>query len=157
MAVRARLTLEPGGAVCLTSGYDRQFVDDLKRAIPWDGRSWDAARKVWIIHALYAPDLVDFLQQAGAQVQDDRDTGTGDVVAVPAMPADLRKAFDTLTLAYTAPLGLANVAFKFYARFSDHDDAGGSIDFRQMNDAIQTIRKYLDPKKLEIEEGELPF
>ena len=150
--IRVRLTLEADGATCLESPYDRSFVDGLKAAIDYGGRSWDPSRKKWLISALYAEELCEFLQQVGAQVQDDR-WPVGVLMPPPAMPEDLRQAFETLHLAYTAPLGVAEAVYRFWAK-QTHTDVGGTVEhFHLVNDAIQVIRKHLDPKS----DDDIPF
>lgn len=88
---------------------------------------------------------------------DDRSRETPDmVVPVPAMPEDLRQAFDTLTLAYTAPLELAEVAFRFYSKYYHPDKGGDEALFRQCNDAMAVIKSYLKPPH-EDDLSDLPF
>lgn len=157
MGIAVRLTTEHNGDICLQSPYDRQFVEDLKFSIPYDARSWDPTRRRWIILALYTDDLLSFLTDAGATVQDDRESVTArTMTATPAMPRNLRHAFDVLHLAYTAPLGGAEAMFKFLARHSTHDDVGGPINFHAINDAISTIRSYLNPKSDDADDS-IPF
>ena len=152
--MRVRLTTEPDGNVCLESPYDRAFVDGLKAAIEYDGRSWVPERKRWVIRALYIDTLLAYLQQSTTSIQDDREHGN--LLPVPPVPEDLRAAFDTLYLTYTAPLGIAEVAYKFLARHSDHADVGGTLSFHALNDAIATIRRYLDPQE-EDNNDAIPF
>lgn len=152
--LRVRLSREPDDRIALQSPYDRAFVDGLKQAIPYAGRVWESERKLWVIWLLYETDLLTYLRNVGAQVQDDR-TGAHTPVAVPAMPEDLRQAFDTLHLAYTAPLGAAEAVYRFWSKHT-HPDLGGDVTlFHAVNDAIQTIRHYLDPQ--EVSGDELPF
>lgn len=153
--MRVRLTLEPDGATCLESPYDRAFVDGLKQAIDYGGRQWDSQRKRWLISALYADVLLAYLQQAGCQVQDDRSPSGGSLVPVPPMPEDLRRAFDTLHVAYTAPLCVAEGAYKALAKYYHPDKGGAGDGFTSINDAIQTIRDYLDPQ--EGNDDDIPF
>ena len=63
------------------------------------------------------------------------------------MPEDLAQAFATLHLAPTAPLGAADAVFKFWARHCHPDVGGDPAQFRAANDAIQIIRRYLDPQE----------
>jgi hypothetical protein len=157
--IRVRLTLEPDGATCLESPYDPVLVDGLKRAVEYSGRQWDASRKRWIISALYADDLVRFLTDFGAQIQDDRAPAPTAVMAPPPMPPDLKEAFDALFLAYTAPLCVAEASHKALVKYH-HPDHGGAVeDFHVISDAIAVIRHYLDPKPEEQEDddAELPF
>lgn len=143
--MRARLTSEPDDRICLESGYDPTFVDRLKAAIPYGGREWSPDRKRWLISALYAAELLDFLKSWGAQVQDDRATADTPV-AVPPMPDDLRAAYDALHLAYTAPLCVAEASYRALVKYYHPDIGGNADDFCRVGDAIATIRSYLDPK-----------
>lgn len=159
--IRVRLTLEPDGAVCLESPYDRTFVDGLKLAIDYGGRQWDPQRKKWLVSALYVDVLEDFLQRVGAQVQDDRGAppaGSGAVVPPPPMPTDLREAFNALFLAYAAPLCVAEASYKALAKYF-HPDVGGHVDdFHGVNDAIAIVRKYLNPKPEPMhDDTDIPF
>jgi hypothetical protein len=154
--IRCRLTTEPDGATLMESPYHQTFVEQFKGWIPWEGRKWDSARKRWIITALYTPDLLALLTHVQAQVQDDRmrDDG-GTMLHVPPMPADLKAAFEALHLAYTAPLEMAEVVWRWWAK-RVHPDVGGSEETcRQINHAIQVIRQYLDPK--DPEDSDIPF
>ena len=71
------------------------------------------------------------------------------------MPEDLAQAFATLHLAPTAPLGAADAVFKFWAHHCHPDVGGDPALFRAANDAIQTIRRYLDPQ--EDPDADIPF
>jgi hypothetical protein len=154
--IRVRLTLEDDGAVCLESPFDRSFVDGLKAAIDYGGRQWHPERKRWIVSALYVDALLGYLTQVGAQVQDDRPQG-GPAVAVPPMPPELRQAFDTLFLAYNAPLLVAEATYKVLSKVY-HPDVGGQAEhFYAINDAIETIRYYVKPKPTEDDDSEIPF
>ena len=153
-ALRVRLSSEPEDRIAIQSPYDRAFVDGLKAAIPYAARAWESDRKIWVIWPLYEQDLLDYLRSVGAQVQDDRETARAPT-QVPPMPDDLAQAFATLHLAPTAPLGGAEAMFKFWARHC-HPDVGGDPHlFRAANDAIQTIRRYLNPQ--ETPEDAIPF
>jgi len=141
--MRCRLTTEPDGSICLDSGYDQVFVQQLKLAIPFGGRQWVPDRKRWILSALYAPELLTFLASWGAQVQDDRDLHrTG--ALLPPMPEELQVAFDDLFLAYTAPLCVAEASYKALAKYWHPDRGGNTEDFHRVNNAIGVIRRYLD-------------
>jgi hypothetical protein len=155
-ALRVRLSTEPEDRIALQSPYDRAFVDGLKTAIPYAARAWDAERKVWLVWPLYQQELLDYLRAVGAQIQDDRHKAdTPAHTAVPAMPEDLAQAFATLHLAPTAPLGAADAVFKFWSRHCHPDVGGDPALFRAANDAIQIIRRYLDPQ--EPDDDDLPF
>src|SRR5215471_5249228 len=141
--MRCRLTSEPDGSICLESGYDQVFVQQLKLALPLGGRQWVPDRKRWLVSALYAPELLAFLASWGVRVQDDRSSGIP-VALPPPMPDELRQAFDALFLAYSAPLCVAEASYKALAKYW-HPDKGGTIeDFHRVNDAIGVIRRYLD-------------
>ena len=90
--------------------------------------------------ALYAADLLAFLQQVGAEVLDDRPPMPG---TVPAMPDDLKAAFDILHVQYSAPLGACEASYKFFATHYHPDHQGNPEDMLVINDAIAVIRKYL--------------
>jgi hypothetical protein len=152
--MRVRLTTDPDDAVCLESPYDRDFVEALKRAIDSGGRQWDAQRKRWIISALYVVDLLQFLTQYGAQIQDDR---PGPVVPLPPMPDDLREAFEALTVAYVAPLCVAEAAFRALSKYYHPDRGGDPQEFHRVNDAIAVVRKYLDPRPEGPDADNVPF
>lgn len=155
-ALRVRLSTEPEDRIALQSPYDRAFVDGLKAAIPYAARAWDSERKVWIVWPLYQQDLLDYLRSVSAQVQDDRTTApTLTPTQIPAMPEDLAQAFATLHLAPTAPLGAAEAVFKFWSRHCHPDVGGDTALFLAANDAIQVIRRYLDPQ--EDPDDDLPF
>lgn len=154
--MRVRLTTDHDGGICLESPFDRTFVDGLKQAIDYGGRSWDPQRKRWLISALYVTELLHYLHQVGVEVQDDREGGQA-VTHVPPMPEDLKEAFDALHLQYTAPLGAAEACYKFFARHW-HPDAGGNAeDFHKVNDAIAIIRKYLNPPVEDGTNDDIPF
>src|SRR5262245_50680622 len=143
--MRVRLTSDPDDAVCLESAYDRDFVEDLKHAIDHGGRKWDPERKRWIITALYVADLLQFLTQQGAQIQDDRTPATS-MAPRPPMPDDLREAFAVLHLASTAPLCVAEASFKALSKYYHPDRGGAPEQFCAIGDAIDVVRHYLDPK-----------
>jgi hypothetical protein len=140
----------------MESPYDRDFVEGLKLHIDYGGRSWDPARKRWIVSALYTDVLLGYLTQVGAQVQDDRAPQAQALAAVPAMPAELKTAFDELYLAYTAPLCVAEGSYRALSKYF-HPDKGGDVrQFQQVNDAIQVVRRYLDPKDDDLD-ADIPF
>ena len=145
-ALRVRLTTEPDDRCCLESPYHQGLIEQLKATIPLGSRSWDNDRKRWLVSALYVADLLTMLHDLGAQVLDDRIDAKAPV-HVPAMPEDLAQAFTTLHLLPTAPLGVAEAVFKTWARHFHPDVGGDPALFRAANDAIQTIRHYLDPKE----------
>ena len=95
------------------------------------------------------------LQALGAQVSDDR-AEAQTLAPVPPMPEDLAQAFATLHLAPTAPLGGAEAMFKFWARYCHPDVGGDPALFRAANDAIQIIRRYLDPQEMPDDDA-IPF
>jgi hypothetical protein len=142
--MRVRLTLDPDGRIALESPYDAQFVEDLKSVIMRGAREWVPERRRWLISALYTEELLRLLGQVGADVRDDRPPAAA-VVAPPPMPPRLRHAFDTLFLAYNAPLYVAEVVYKNLAKLY-HPDTGGTPEhFHAIHDAIATIRRYLGP------------
>lgn len=156
--MRVRLTLEADDAICMESPYEARFVTEFKAALPWDGRTWQADRKRWIVSALYAVELLDFLQHYGAQIQDDRTPvpTTGAAVILPPMPNDLREAFDILHLQYTAPLCVAEGSFKALVKYH-HPDVGGEVAlFHQVAEAIEVVRHYLNPKD-DFDDDTIPF
>lgn len=153
--MKVRLTTDPDERICLESPFDRPFVDGLKQAIDYGGRAWDAQRKRWLVSALYAADLLAYLQRVGVEVQDDR-AQAGAMVPLPPMPEELRTAFDGLFLAYTAPLCVAEASFKALAKYWHPDKGGSPDDFNRVNTAIQVIRSYLDPKE-EAYDDPIPF
>jgi hypothetical protein len=153
-ALRVRLTSEPDARVCIESPYHQGLIEQLKATIPLGSREWNNDRKRWLVSALYVSDLLTMLQSLGAQVQDDRQT-TDTPTPLPAMPEDLAQAFATLHLAPTAPLGAADAVFKFWSRHCHPDVGGDPALFRAANDAIQIIRRYLDPQ--EPDDDDLPF
>jgi hypothetical protein len=138
----------------MESPYNPALIQEFKAAIPWDGRTWEGSRKRWLVSALYVTDLLTMLHGLGAQVADDRAEAHAPV-AIPAMPEDLAQAFATLHLAPTAPLGAADAVFKFWVKQVHPDIGGDPALFRAANDAIQTIRRYLDPQ--EEEDDDIPF
>jgi hypothetical protein len=143
--MRVRLSGEPDGAIALESSYRdwEPVLAQFKLDIPYDGRRWDGARKRWIVSALYATDLLAFLQQVGAQILDERPVQGLPGTAIPAMPEDLKAAFDTLHLQYDAPLGACEATYKFYAKYY-HPDHQGNLDAMvAINHAIEVIRGYL--------------
>lgn len=143
--MRVRLTGEPDGAIALQASYRdwEPVLTRFKLDIPYDGRSWDATRKRWIVSALYTADLLAFLQQVGAQILDDRPMPVMPGTTIPAMPDDLKAAFDTLHVQYDAPLGVCEATYKFYAKHYHPDHHGDPEDFVAINDAITVIRHYL--------------
>ena len=149
--MRARLTESPGGDICLESDYDREFVADLKEAIPFGARSWDASAKVWIIALRYLDALRDLLDDHGYEVIDAREAAalapacqTGAALwAPPGMPAELAGAFYTLGLNGEAPLGLAETAWKWWQRHYHEDHGGDFATSARLNEAMRIIRNYL--------------
>ena len=142
--MRVRLTADDDGAVALEAAYHdwEPHREDFKDRIPWDGRRWDGERRRWIIAALYVADLLDFLGEIGADVLDDRPR-QATKMAVPALPRDLRAAFDVLHMQYDAPLGCAEAIYRFMAK-TVHPDHGGTNDaMAALNRAIAVIRHHL--------------
>jgi hypothetical protein len=154
--MRVRLTDATDGAVYLECPYREwnPVREAFKATIPYDGRAWDEGVKKWLIRALYVAELLTFLAQHGAQVQDDRQPAQTLEVRAP-MPDDLRAAFAMLHLASTAPLCVAEASYKALARYY-HPDVGGTAEsFHAVNDAIRVIRHYLNPQ--EEPHDDLPF
>jgi hypothetical protein len=155
-ALRVRLTSEPDDRVCLESPYHQGLIEQLKATIPLGSREWNNDRKRWLVSALYSPDLLTLLHALGAQITDERATAQT-LTQIPPMPEDLAQAFATLHLAPTAPLGGAEAMFKFWARHCHPDVGGDPALFRAANDAIQIIRRYLDPQEAPHDNDALPF
>jgi hypothetical protein len=154
--MRVRLSDGPDGGVYLESPYrDWEPVrEDFKRAIPFDGRSWDGDLKKWLIRAFYVTDVLTFLTQHGAQVQDDRQP-VAELAPRAPMPDDLRAAFVLLHLAPNAPLCVAEASYKALAKYY-HPDMGGSAEqFHLVSDAIRVVRRYLNPQ--EDPDDDIPF
>ena len=147
--MRIRLTTDPDARVCLESPYDRDFVEGLKAAIPWEGREWQPARKRWLVSPLYAQFLLEWCQSKCIEVMDDRGGAAKPETALrleaPTMPDDLRAAFATLFVAHTAPLLVAEASWKALSRVyhPDNQDWGDAEKSSAINGAIQTIRRYL--------------
>jgi hypothetical protein len=156
--MRVRLTSDPDGAIVLEATYREwdPVREHFKREIPYEGRRWDEVRKRWIISVLYTADLLQFLTQHGAQIQDDR-TPVTSVAAVPPMPEDLREAFDALYLAYTAPLCVAEASFRALSKYFHPDRGGDPQQFHTVNDAIAVVRHYLDPRPEDPDANDIPF
>jgi hypothetical protein len=156
--MRVRLTSEVDGAVCLESPYDAAFVESLKLALDYGGRSWDATRKRWIVSALYVDILMQFLQDYGAHIIDDRVKAQEEaMIAPPPMPTDLKDAFDALYLAYTAPLCVAVASYRALSKYWHPDKGGDATDFDRVATAIEVIRSYLDPKEEQADGNDVPF
>lgn len=157
--MRVRLTAEPDGSICVESPYDRTFVDGLKEAIAYGGRQWDGQRKRWLVSALYEPELLAYFQRAGVELRDDRaGAAPGAVTHVPPMPADLKEAFDALFLAYTAPLCVAEAAYRALSKVFHPDRGGAPEDFHAASTAITVVRRYLDPQPETVtDDNDLPF
>lgn len=145
--MRVRLTTEPDNRLALESPYDRGFVDDLKARIPWDGRTWEPARKRWLLSRLYLPDFLAYCEERQIEVLDDSQPAEAPVMALPPMPEELREAFDVLYLAYTAPIVVAEASYRALAKIfhSDRPDFGDAEKMASLNEAIATIRFFLTP------------
>jgi hypothetical protein len=156
--MRVRLTSNPDGSIVLEATYREwnPVREDFKAAIPWDCRRWDDERKRWIISALYVADLLQFPQRVGAQVQDDRTPETL-LLERPAIPDDLRQAFATLHVAYTAPLRVAEAAFRGLSKVYHPDHDGSEEQFCAIADAIAVIRRYLSPIPGDPNANNVPF
>jgi hypothetical protein len=155
--MRVRLTDAADGGVYLQASYQdwEPVRTQFKSAIPLHGRRWDPDIKKWLIHAMYVRDVLDFLAQQNAQVIDDRTPRPQGEGTVP-MPDDLRDAFTALCLLPQAPWCAAEAVFKALAKHY-HPDKGGDVeDFHRVNDAIQVIRHYLNPRKEEYDDP-IPF
>jgi len=154
--MRVRLTDAPDGAVYLESSYRdwQPVIDAFKRVIPFDGRTWDGEMKKWVIRALYVSELLTFLSQHGAQVQDDRQP-VQEILPRAPMPDDLRAAFVILHLAPSAPLCVAEASYKALARYYHPDVGGRPEDFHAVGDAIRVVRHYLNPQ--EDPDDDIPF
>lgn len=154
--MRVRLTDGPDGAVVLEAPYrDWEPVrETFKLAVPWDGRKWDGSAKQWIISALYTADLLAFLAQHHARIQDDRHPLEAAEPRAP-MPDELREAFASLHLASSAPLCVAEASYRALAKYY-HPDVGGSAElFTGVSTAIAVVRHYLNPQ--ESHDDALPF
>ena len=150
--MRVRLTTALDEQIEMESPYDAAFVAAFKAAIPPHGRAWDGERKRWAVSLLYLDELLTFVHQwPGCQVQDARQA-EGRARELPPMPDDLREAFDTLALAYHAPLCVAEASYRAWAK-ACHPDMGGDPEQMQAaSRAIAVIRRYLDPK-----DDDIPF
>lgn len=153
--MKVRLTLDPDDAIVLESPYDRTFVERFKQALDYGGRQWDPQRKRWIVSALYAEELLTFLQSAGVEIQDDRQPAQA-LASRPPVPPELQAAFDALFLHWQAPLCVADASYKALALRWHPDKRGNPEDFRRINDAIAIIRSYLDPKEPR-DDSDIPF
>ena len=149
--MRARLTEEPDGRLCLETPYHQALVAEIK-LLPYGMRVWDPERRRWLISALYAAEILSALAHYSFEVHDARDPAAtamqpdGAALWAPAgMPADLSAAFYQLGLNGEAPLELAEHAWKWWLRWyhPDVNGTGEDATAKKLNEAILTIRRYL--------------
>lgn len=147
--MRARLTEESDGRLCLETPYHRELVAAIK-VLPYGARAWDPDRHRWLISALYVEEVLAALAHYSFEVKDDRDTAVlphdGAALWAPAgMPADLSAAFYQLGLNGEAPLELAEHVWKWWLRWyhPDVNGTGEDANAKNLNEAILTIRRYL--------------
>jgi hypothetical protein len=155
--MRVRLSDAPDGGIYLEASYRdwSPVLDHFKATIPSDGRGWDQTTKKWVVRALYIADLLTFLHGYKAQVQDDRQPAQ-DAPRLP-MPEELRDAFTALHLAPSAPLCVAEASYRALSKYYHPDHGGVADDFHRVNDAIATVRSYLNPQEETNGEGYVPF
>src|SRR5262249_37433254 len=126
-------------------------------ALPVGCREWDPARKRWLVAAIVVDDLLEYLEDAGVDVLDDRPPPP---VPRPPMPVELQTAFDTLYLQYTAPLCVADAAYRALSKYFHPDKGGDAHDFNRVASAIKTVRFHLDPanqREEPIHDDDIPF
>lgn len=155
--MRVRLTDASDGAVYLECPYRdwNPVREAFKATIPYEGRTWDDASKKWVVRALYVAELLTFLAQHGAQLQDDRQPAQRLEVRAP-MPDDLRAAFAVLHLAPSAPLCVAEGSYRALSKYYHPDKGGDPETFHLVSDSIRVIRHYLNPQE-EPDDDPIPF
>jgi hypothetical protein len=122
----------------LRSRYDPELVDAFKDAIPREYREWDKSAKVWRIDPDWGDVVVHVLTDVGVTVIDKRPTGT----STAAVPPQLQAACDRLCITPNAPLFVAEVVYKAWAR-REHPDVGGDTATMQaLNEAIATFKAF---------------
>jgi hypothetical protein len=54
--------------------FSREFIDDLKQACDGMVCRWDGSEKVWLVHPVSLPDVVDLCMRAWGRVDMDEET-----------------------------------------------------------------------------------
>ena len=143
--MRVRLSSGADGDIWLQSDYREwePFREAFKAAIPWSGRRWDSGNRRWVISAIYLADLMAFLAQHQARIQDDRQAETARL----PMPDDLREAYAALHLDASAPLCVAEASYRALSKYYHPDVGGTAAQFQAVSDAIRVVRSYLNPQE----------
>lgn len=56
--------------IALRTPYDPEFIDALKKAIPWQCREWKKEKKVWLVDIASKGALEELLLDAGYMIND---------------------------------------------------------------------------------------
>lgn len=147
-----RLSDEPDGRVCVQFPYDPDFIRVFKDTVSYGERSWEPARKSWLLTSFGVEDLMTLCATHSVQVNDQRQmVPTGDPYA--SMPTELRTSFACLYLAPAAPLCVAEASHKALAKVFHPDmPDGDTAIMERINDAIACIRQYFTT-----DEDSIPF
>lgn len=65
-----------GDSLAVITPYNREFVDALKRCIPYDDRRWDGANKRWLVASTRADQVVALVERY-----------YGEIISAPPLPA----------------------------------------------------------------------
>jgi len=124
------------GTCAVTFAYDKWVIEELKRQIPADHRSYDPANKTWYVRPGWGQVAISVLRMAFDAVevttQDKR-----------SQPKPIRRSdpnFSELHLLPSAPTCVIEAAYKAMAK-ANHPDRGGSTAAMQaINSAYAAIR-----------------
>jgi hypothetical protein len=68
---RATLWIDPESRrIAVRTPYDSVFIEAFKKAIPWQCRSWNAIKKVWLVDIASKGSLEELLTKSGYELSD---------------------------------------------------------------------------------------
>lgn len=106
------------GSLAVHTPFDMGFVDDLKTQIPYQHRSWEKDKKVWLVSLYYANELVKLIQ-----------TNFNETVDIPKM--DVKSASIETT-----------IRVDYLGRCKDRDGQNQALGFGENS------WKYIFPEKV---------
>lgn len=124
-------------AIWCRTPYAPDFIDELKRTIPFPYRRWDAGHKVWIIDTIFEDELVDLCEEHFGEVRITRPDANE-----RARPN--ASHYSTLYLTPDAPGPVIDAAYRTLAKLwhpDINDDQQASERMKAVNIAYQRIKQ----------------
>lgn len=133
-----RVTYLSNGTVEVQFPFDRWVVEALKQRIPSTCRSYDPARKIWLVGVELADVAIEILDAAFDCVDVAQGSARG------SEPTPIRKhdsEYSEMHLLPTAPGFVIEAVYRALAKASHPDLGGSTVDMQRLNAAYEALQR----------------